>query len=89
VLCKLESIVEYGLEIGGVLLEVLGVREVFCVGSGKNINLAEYFGKVRVVKIVKIAASVRRRGESGVGETHHLNLSATDIISEVNPHPIP
>lgn len=59
------------------------------MGSGKNISLAEYLGRVKVVKIVKMAASVKRSGESGVGETHHLNRSATDIISEVNPHPIP
>lgn len=71
------------------MLEILRVRETFCIGSGMNINLAEYLGKVRVVKMVKMAASVRRMGESGVGETHHLNFSATDTISEVIPHPIP
>lgn len=78
---------EFGLGKVGVL-RIL-VRGMCCVGRGKNINLAEYLGKVRVVRMVKMAASVSRRGERGVGETHQRNFSATDIISDVKPHPIP
>ena len=82
-LCRLEDEEEFVLEMVGMRLGG------FWVGSGRNINLAEYLGKVRVVKIVKMAARVRRRVASGVEDIHHLNRSATEIISDVNPHPIP
>lgn len=61
------------------------------VGSvnGKNVSFAEYLGRESVVRMVSIAARVSLREDSGVGDTHHLNLSATESISDDNPQPTP
>jgi len=37
-------------------------------GNGKKVNFAAYLGRVRVVRIVRMAARVSRNGERGVGE---------------------